>query len=67
MKPSCLISLLAIVALATTGCVSRVQEGPALPPSDQPNIIRGTEPEPEPIPQKDVPTGQSSLRHNQPD
>ncbi len=57
------LSLLAILA----GCTS-VSEGPvnAPDPNQQQQII-GKEPEHAPIPQKDVPPGESPLTHKNPD
>lgn len=49
-----------------TGCQS-VTEGPVTPHDGQRGIIRGQEPEPEAIPQKDVAPGKSSLRKTAPD
>lgn len=58
---------LAAIALLITGCRS-VNEGPSLPPDpNAQNEIRGIEPKPARIPQKNVPEGESSLRHNKPD
>jgi hypothetical protein len=51
-----------------SGPCHRVQEGPVNPHGGGgPAIIRATEPEPEEIPQKEVPAGQSSLRKTGPD
>ena len=60
-----LIAATALVALA--GCTT-VDEGPVAPtnPNAKP-IIQGTEPAPAPIPQKNVPEGESSLSHKNPD
>jgi hypothetical protein len=59
-----------LLALTSTFCTSctTVREGPGSTPD--PNArgeIRGVEPKPAPIPQKAVPEGESSLRHNRPD
>lgn len=55
------------LALLLGGCTT-VDEGPKLPsdPGAR-NEIRGVLPEPAPIPQKDVPEGQSPLRRTGPD
>lgn len=52
--------------LGLSACTT-VHEGPVSDGGGGSFIPRGTEPEPEKIPQKDVPAGQSSLRHTQPD
>lgn len=52
--------------LAVTACTS-VGEGPANPPSSGNQAIMGKEPEPAPIPQKNVPAGDSSLSHKKAD
>lgn len=55
-------TLLGLVSFLAAGCTS-VDEGPALPPDPNArNEIRGELPQPAPIPQKDVPPGESSLR-----
>ena len=52
----------AIGVLALSGCRT-VREGPGTQPDpNQRGLIYGTEPEHAPIPQKDVPEGESSLR-----
>jgi hypothetical protein len=59
-----------VVLLGLAGCQGYVREGPVnVPPGGGPgaDIIRATEPEPESIPQKEVPAGQSSLRKTGPD
>lgn len=62
---SALIALSLLTALA--GCTS-VSEGPANPPApNQQQQIIGKEPEHAPIPQKDVPPGESPLTHKNPD
>lgn len=71
MKPHRLFlpvaGLLAAVLLLIGGCRS-VETGPGLPPDpDAQNIIYGQEPQPEKIPQKDVPPGESSLSRRTPD
>jgi hypothetical protein len=56
------------VALSALSACRTVETGPALPPDpNQRGIIYGTEPEPAPIPQKDIPAGESSLRKKGPD
>jgi len=52
--------------LALSGCTT--QEGPTVPtdPNAAP-VIRGKEPAPAPIPQKNVPPDASSLDHKNPD
>lgn len=63
-----LLALLAATTLVVlTGCTT-VDEGPVAPtnPNAKP-IIQGTEPAPAPIPQKNVPEGESSLSHKNPD
>ena len=55
------------LALLLGGCTT-VDEGPKLPPDPGArNEIRGVLPKPAPIPQKDVPEGQSPLRRTGPD
>lgn len=57
----------ALVLAALAGCQT-VREGPAgTPDPNARNEIRGVEPEHAPIPQKDVPAGESSLSHKKPD
>ncbi len=57
------LSTLAVLA----GCTS-VSEGPANPPDpNQQQQIIGQEPAHAPIPQKDVPPGESPLAHKNPD
>ena len=58
----------AVLTLLTfAGCTS-VHEGPVIPPDpNQPKQIIGIEPEHAPIPQKEVPPGESPLTHKKPD
>lgn len=69
MNSSRLLRLaLALPALALLPACYQTTEGPALPPDPNArNVIYGTEPKPAPIPQKDVPEGESSLTHKKPD
>lgn len=69
MKPTRILTVFAALAggLLLTGCRT-VSEGPELPPDpNAQNEIRGVVPKPAPIPQKNLPEGESSLRHNKPD
>ena len=67
MKSRILTLVLVGIGLVTlTGCQS-VREGPVTPHDGQRGIIRGEEPEPEAIPQKEVAPGKSSLRKTAPD
>ena len=67
MKPRHHLLLLAAALLALAGCRS-VDEGPVAPPDpNAKQVIMGKEPEHAPIPQKDVPPGESSLSHKKPD
>lgn len=67
MKTIRLALPLAALALLATGCTT-VDEGPSLPPDPNArNEIRGELPKPAPIPQKDVPEGESPLRRSGPD
>ena len=63
-----LSALLVLSSLAVlAGCTS-VSEGPVNPPGpNQQQQIIGKEPEHAPIPQKDVPPGESPLTHKNPD
>lgn len=65
------LGLAAAMVAGLAGCQGYVREGPVNPPAGggpgQGDIIRATEPEPEAIPQKDVPAGHSSLRKTGPD
>jgi hypothetical protein len=66
-KPPAILSLSLLAAsLLIAGCRS-VEEGPTAPPN--PNAQRevyGVVPKPAPIPQKNIPEGESSLRHDKP-
>jgi len=67
MKPRRFILIaFAGLGLALVGC-STVSTTPTYNPDPGPPVIRGTEPEHAPIKTKDIPDGESSLRHNQPD
>ncbi len=59
------LAVLTGLTLAVAGC-SSVRQGPVNDTGGGSYVPRGTEPEPSEIPQKDVPEGQSSLRHTQP-
>jgi hypothetical protein len=56
---------IALIA-STTGCRT-VSEGPTAPSSGGSAIMRGEQPKPTTIKTKDVPEGESSLRHSRPD
>lgn len=67
MKTLRLIPLLALSGLLLSGC-QRVVVGPSIQPDPNArNEIRGELPKPAPIPQKDVPEGESPLRRTGPD
>lgn len=67
MKPRLIIlGVVAGLGLAASGC-SNVSSTPAYAPDPGPAAVRGTEPEHAPIKTKDIPEGESSLRHTQPD
>lgn len=67
MNPRRLALLVTLALLATAGCRT-VEPGPGTPgdPTQQ-GVIYAREPEHAPIPQKDVPAGESSLSHRKPD
>lgn len=68
MKTRCIITALAgFAVVCLSGCRSSVREGPVTPHDGQLGIIRGQEPEPSAIPQKEVTSGKSSLRKTAPD
>lgn len=71
-NPSSVLRRVATLGLAAAivllGPACSVKEGPAIPGGGGgPATLIGTEPEHAPIPQKDVPPGQSSLRKTGPD
>jgi len=67
MKTRRIVAVLAGLTMAClSGCQS-VREGPTTPHDGQRGIIRGEEPEPALIPQKDIAPGKSSLRKTAPD
>jgi hypothetical protein len=65
---NCFRLVFAAAVLGALAACRTVDEGPStMPQPGQGGVIMGKEPEPAPIPQKDVPEGQSSLRKTGPD
>jgi|GEM_PF-1389223 len=64
-----IVRVVGVMAAGVLGFLSgcAVTEGPVNPGPSQPSLIRGKEPEPAPIAQRDVPPGESSLKKTKPD
>ena len=67
MKSARLIPAVLLLGIGlTAGCASVSDDPTGVPSGGQP-VRRGVEPEHAPIKTKDVPAGESSLRHSRPD